>query len=231
MKILLTITAAIIALSGCTKTLVAEYNPNIKLNNANAIEKQKIAVFKFEDTRAWIDKKDEKSPSFIAKQGPWKFGLEYEGQAYEPVTAVLQDIFVKEFKTVGVDAFKADSDVAGAYKLEGKILNFEFENEAGLVTVTSRRHVSLALTLTDSNNVPVFSNELFNEIDRENEGMGVMHSTNVEKLMQGVLKTVMVSVVNRFNDKVSENVTVSVSINGTNINLETQNYSHLTAGL
>lgn len=222
MKVLFTALLSLFMLSGCTKAIMAEYDANIVLKDQNSISDQKVAVYPFEDERSWIDASDEKSKSFIAQQGVWKFGINYEGVDYLPVSDVLQDIFIKEFKYVGVDAFKATETVAGAYSLKGKILNFEFENEEGLFTVTSKRHVSLALTLEDPEGHPVFSNELFNALDRENEGLGVLHSTNVEKLMTGALKTAVTSVINRFNQELAKagEEEIIVTLNGVRLNMQ-----------
>ena len=48
------------------------------------------------------------------------------------------------------------------------------------------------------------TNELFSELDRENEGMAVMHGTNVNKLMIA-LKKVITSVVEKINAEYSFN--------------------------
>ncbi|WP_444956973.1 hypothetical protein [Microbulbifer sp. ZKSA002] len=209
---------AIIMLGGCTRTLVATYEPGVNLEH-NGISGTKLAVYQFEDSRSWIDKNDEKSKSFIGKQGAWKFGLKYEGIEYQPVAQILQDVFIKDFKMVGVDAFKGEGSTSPSYSLKGKILNFEFENETGLVTVTSRRHVSLVLTLSDKEGRVILANELFNEVSRENEGMGVLHSTNVDKLMKEALKEVVVSVINRTNTELAHVglEAMSVSLNDVDI--------------
>ncbi len=220
MKLKITIIfLAIAMLGGCTRALVATYEPGVNLDN-NSISGKKIAIYQFEDARAWIDPNDEKSKSFIGKQGSWKFGLKYENVEFQPVSMILQDVFIKDFKTIGVDAYKGeDSSSSTSYSLKGKILNFEFENETGVWTVTSRRHVSLALTLSDMEGNALLTNELFNEVSRENEGMGVLHSTNVDRLMKEALKKVVVSVINRTNTELSYLglETMSVNLNGTKI--------------
>lgn len=209
---------SIAMLGGCTKALVATYEPGQTLNNNN-ISGKKLAIYQFEDTRAWIDSDDAKSKGFIAMQDTWKFGLKYKGKEFQPVSAILQDVFIDEFKSVGMDAFKGEGVLSPTYSLKGKILNFEFANETGFVTITSRRQVSLALTLSDPSGKPLLANELFNEISRENEGMGVMHSTNVDKLMKEVLKKVVVNVVSRTNSELSYLgfKAVKVSLNGADI--------------
>lgn len=205
-------------LGGCTRAIVATYEPGIDLKN-NGIQGTKLAIYQFEDERAWIDSNDEKSKGFIAKQESWRFGLKYENVEFQPVTLVLQDVLIKEFKSVGVEAYKGEESSGPSYSMKGKILNFEFENEQGMFTVTSRRHVSLALTLADQKGKQILANELFNEVSRENEGGGVLHSTNVDKLMKDALKKVIVNVVNRTNSELSSfgvNA-VNVSLNGVDI--------------
>ncbi|MBV1878766.1 MAG: hypothetical protein KUG79_14085 [Pseudomonadales bacterium] len=222
MKLKITIVfLAIAMLGGCTRALIATYEPGVELEN-NRISGQKLAIYQFEDARAWIDSSDEKSHSFIAKQGSWKFGLKYEDIEFQPVSMILQDVFIKDFMTIGVDAYKGEESSLAAYSLKGKILNFEFENETGVWSVTSRRHVSLLLTLTDNKGNALLTHELFNEVSRENEGMGVMHSTNVDKLMKEALKKVVVRVINRTNTELSYLgfETMSVSLNGIKINTD-----------
>lgn len=208
---LLTLITIVSAVSGCTRSFKATYKEGLSINN-NSISGTKIAVNKFEDERAWIDSSDEKSYGYIAQQGPWKFGLTYDGQKYIPVATMLQNIFVKEFKALGADAFaNQDPGVRSQYNLSGKILNFEFENEVGMWTVTSRRHVSLALSLTNESGEKILTNELFSELDRENEGMAVMHGTNVNKLMIA-LKKVITSVVEKINAEYSFNGTTHIHV-------------------
>jgi len=222
--------SAIVMLGGCTKALDAKYEPGLDLKN-NHISGEKLAIYQFDDERSWIDSSNEKSKSFIAKQGPWMFGLKYENVEFQPVSTILQDVFIKDFKAVGVDAYKGGNSSSPSYSLKGKILNFEFENETGLVTVTSRRQVSIALTLLGKDGKPILANELFNEVSRENEGMGVMHSTNVDKLMKEVLKKVVVRVINQTNTELSclGLKAVNVSLNGAALDIS--NYSNPYAEL
>lgn len=216
-KILITL-LSIAMLGGCTRALNASYEAGVDLENNGIVGKQ-LAVYQFDDARSWIDPSDKKSQSFIGKQGSWKFGLKYEDVEFQPVALILQDVFIKDFRAVGVDAFKGEDATAPAYSLNGKILNFEFENETGVWTVTSRRHVSLVLTLSDQDGNTLLANELFNEVSRENEGMGVMHSTNVDKLMKEALKKVVVNVINRTNTELSYLglETMKVSLNGVDV--------------
>jgi hypothetical protein len=197
---ILSVLALLVLASGCTRSITVKYDQGIQLEN-NSLTNKTISVEKFEDQRAWIDSKDVKSQSFIAQQGTWKFGVEYDGNEYYPINSMLQDIFVRELNAAGSKAVSAAEEQDSEYTLSGQIMNFEFENETGFVTVTSRRHISIAVTLADKSGKPLFSNELYNELDRENEGMGVLHSTNVDKLMGNVLKKVLTSVLTRINSE------------------------------
>ncbi|WP_299004946.1 hypothetical protein [uncultured Shewanella sp.] len=210
---------SLVFLSGCTKTIDANYQSGINISN-NVLENKKIAVHEFEDLRAWIDTSDKKSPSFIAQQGVWRFGLSYQGTDYQKISYILQDIFINELQSVSADAFSFDKNLPFDYELKGKIINFEFENETGFVTVTSKRHVSLQLTLNDNLGQPVVYNEIFNEVDRENEGMGILHSTNVKKLLQNQLKKTITHAIEKFNIEVAKQGVsqVIVSLNGKTIN-------------
>lgn len=219
---ILALVAVSVALGGCTRALVADYREGMSLD-ANHINGQNLAVHKFQDKRAWIDGSDTKSQSFVGSQSPWKFGLKYKNVEYQAVSNVLQDVFIEEFKALGTNAFKAEDSSLSAFSLDGEILNFEFANEAGMWSVVSRRHVSLALTLTDPNGNVLMKNELFNEVNRENEGGVVRHSTNVDKLMTVALKKVVVAVVERTNAELAST--------GASLKFVTLNGQDITPGL
>jgi hypothetical protein len=198
---------ATVALSGCTRALQAEYRPGLEVPKTATVDT--LGIARFVDDRAWISGDDSKSASFIAQQGTWKFGISPDGKTYQPVTDFIQDIAVAEFNSAGVIATalkdKAPTNAAQmaelarkagtTHVLGGRILAFEFVNETGVWTVDSRRAVSLALTLASAARAPVFENKLLTENDRENEGMAVMHSTNVDKLVNGVFKKVLTQMV------------------------------------
>lgn len=198
---------ATVALSGCTRALQADYRAGLEVPKTATVDT--LGIARFVDDRAWVSGEDSKSASFIALQGPWKFGISPDGKTYQPVAEFIQGITVAEFKSAGVNATalkeKAPTDAAQmaelarkagtTHVLGGRILAFEFVNETGMWTVDSRRSVSLALTLTSAARGPVFENKLLTENDRENEGMGVLHSTNVDKLVNGVFKKVLTQVV------------------------------------
>jgi hypothetical protein len=169
-----------------------------------------------------IRQEDDKSRSFIAKQGSWRFGLTFEGQEFVPVSTVVQKLFVSELKEAGYDAVSAQKPISdAAYNLSGRIVTFEFENETGIVTVTSRRAVMLSLTLTDKQGKPVIDNQLIGDSDRENEGMGVMHSTNMDKLMNRVFKKVVTNVLGQMKAKLASSggAEIYITLNGMPVDL------------
>lgn len=207
----LTLLSSAVLLSGCTRSLAVKYDAGFK--DSPAVPKQKVAILPFEDGRPWVEAGNEKSPSFIGQQGAWRFGITYGDQEYVPVSTVVQSLFVDEFKAAGYDAFAAAQPAPAAYTLSGKIVTFEFENETGVFTVTSRRSVTLALTLTDRKGAKVVDGLLFSENDRENEGMGVMHATNVDKLFNRVFKKVVGDVLAKLQPQLAGSA-VRVSVNG-----------------
>lgn len=218
---LINLIGIILIMSGCTKSISAKYNSDMtRLSNASALENVSLGVAKFNDKRSWVDVKDAKSESYIALQSPWKFGMTYEGKDYIPVKDLVQTIFVKEFINAGINAKPIDhvlsklniTDIrdinkqANAdYILGGEILMFEFVNDAGVWTVTSRRTVALHLIMVKVTGEEVRFESIFNETDRENEGMGVMHSTNVDKLLNTVVKKVVNKVVQQVAAKMAFN--------------------------
>lgn len=216
------VSLAMLVAAGCTRSLEVKYTGGFdKAAGVQAASAQKIAILPFSDERSWVDKGDDQSKSFVAKQGAWKFGLTFENKEFFPISGLLQTLLVSEFKAAGYDAVASTAPSSSvAYNLSGRIVNFEFENETGLVTVTSRRIVTIALSLTDGSGKSVLDNQLFSETDRENEGMGVLHSTNVDKLMNRALKKVVTDVLTRLKPKLAfqENVEFRVTLNGIALN-------------
>ncbi len=211
------VAAAVVLTTGCTRSLEVKYNPGFAPSaGIKAQAKERVAIVDLTDARSWVDKSDEQSKTFFAKAGSWKFGLTYDGKDYVPVAKVVQSLFVEDFKSAGFDAFAAKEATPGAYSISGKVVVFEFENEKGVFTVTARRSVSLALTITGKDGAKLAADTLFTENDREGEGMGVMHSTNLDKLLHGPFKKVVGQVITKLQAKLvaSDPVEVHVSVNG-----------------
>jgi uncharacterized protein YlxP (DUF503 family) len=202
---------AAVLLTGCTRSLEYTYKPAVaRLGGADKAARMSIGVATFSDKRSWIDAGDEKGRSYIAQQDAWRFGITHDGREFIPVDELLQTLFVRELGNAGFQARPLDSvaskgtatalrdagSKAGAtFALGGDILVFEFVNEQGFWTITSRRAVTLALYLARVSDGQPVVDSTFTETQREGEGMGVMHTTNVDKLMNGVLKTVIQRVV------------------------------------
>lgn len=221
MKKLLVLIGLVIVtiLSGCTRSLYVAYQADAaRLSNASTLEKFSLGVAKFEDKRAWVEGGNPKSESFVALQGPWKFGLTYKETEYVPVKDILQDLLVQELMKAGFKAKALDKvlsksnsnaikelsrDNAIDYVLCGQLLTFEFVNEEGVWTVTSRRSATSNINLFKADNTEAVIDTVIAETDREGEGMGVLHSTNVEKLMDRVFKKVAQQVIQKISDKIS----------------------------
>lgn len=209
----------LLAVGGCTRSFDYVYNSDVqRLGNADKLASVSIGVATFQDRRPWIEPGKAKSESFIAQQGPWKFGLSHNGQSYTPVNKIVQEIFIREFNNGGLKAKpiaqivskenRADIRNLGSqngvdYVLGGEITVFEFVNETGAWTVTSRQSVSLSLILQSVRGDSTLVDETFAENARKNEGMAVLHETNVEKLMNGAFRSVVRKVVEQVATKLA----------------------------
>jgi len=197
-------------LCGCTRSFEAHYKQGMQ---PIVVKKQQdgnipnVGIAKFEDKRSFIRASDKKSSAYVATQSPWQFGLTYNNRQFIPVADFLQDVFISEFNNAGLKASKAGTEENFNYVLSGQIINFEFANDAGMWRVTSRRTVTVVLDLKRADSSTVFAGQLFNETDTENEGMGVLHTTNVDKLVNTVLKKVIVNVTNKVAESLAINAT------------------------
>lgn len=194
-------------LSGCTRSLESQYSASYSSDQkTTSISTAKIGIARLDDKRSWVSAGDEKSKSFVAQAGSWKFGLTFAGKEYTPSDIIVRTAISDEFRKLGASVTPieivlgssdlAKYDAAGTaakvdYVLGGDLIVFEFVNETGLVTVTSRRAVSLNLKLKRVNSSRLVVDQNYSQNDRENEGLGVMHATNVNKLMNGALKSVV----------------------------------------
>jgi hypothetical protein len=224
---------AVICLVGCTRSIEGQYTPSFaKGADQSALANARIGVAKLEDKRSWVESGDEKSKSFIGQAGSWKFGLTFSGKEFTPVDVIVRSAITEELRRAGAevtpidavlgakDVAKFDAAAAAAkvdYVLGGDLTVFEFVNEAGLVTVTSRRAVNLSIKVKKVGRTAFVLDQNFSQNDRENEGLGVMHSTNVNKLMNNALKQAVHKIVADVSTalKVPENrVSVSVELDG-----------------
>lgn len=231
--ILLSFIGIALTMSGCTKSIPVTYDADIaRLINADALNKFSLGVAKFEDKRACIDKTDAKSESYVSMQSSWKFGMTYQNKEYMPIKDIVQDIFVREFINAGINAKPIDhilskqniEDILNItkqdksdYLLGGEILIFEFFDDAGFWTVSSRRTVAINIILVKVNGEEVRLDVAYNETDRENEGMVVLHSTSADKLMNIVVKNVVNKVIQQVSSKMALNyndVLWKIALNG-----------------
>ncbi len=174
---------------------------------------------KFEDRRAWIDRTEPQSLAYVMQQGSWKFGLTHQGKEYVPVQDLVQAILIDEFKRAGLEQVTAIPEVLTkdavpamrtaaeqqrlGYVLGGRIHIFEIVNEVGVWTVTSRRAVTLEIHLLQASSGNLALDTTVSQLDRQGEGMGVMHSTNVDRLMNTVFRQVVTSVVEQVAAKLA----------------------------
>jgi hypothetical protein len=189
----------IIFIGGCTHALPTEYKDGIVLNNSNNLNGIKIAVYEFKDIRAIVDINNKDSYSFVSNQGMHHFGLKYKGLSLSKISFIVQDILIRELKKLGADAFKGEKTSTQAHIIKGEIINFEFDNEVGFSDVIATRHISINLSMNNSNGEELFSNRLINKLERVNEGMISHHEHNLHRLMNKVLKDVNEEIINLIN--------------------------------
>ena len=228
----LVVLALLVFLSaGCTKSLPINYSEGIEIEKINIINEKSIGITKFKDERSISKSTNIKSQSFIATQSPWQFGLTYENENYCPVNKIINRILYKEMKAAGFNVKNIDIIPANQnkqtlinisknesvdYILGGKILTFEFANDAGMWTVTSRQSVTLSLTLISSKGEVLFKNSTFSDSNSKNEGMAVLHSTNVDKLVNNVFKNVLKKVLIEISTELAvkvESISLNVEVN------------------
>jgi hypothetical protein len=214
----LAVVLAILSLSGCTQSLEMSYTPSLyRLPQAEQLRGVVLGVGKLEDRRPWVERSDPESHGYIMQQGAWRFGLTYQQKDYVPIADLVQALFVDEFTRAGVEARAipqvltkenpAAMRVAGeqhgaGYVLGGRVLVFEIVNEQGFWTVTSRRSVTLEINLVQVRGDRSFDSTV-TQNDRRDEGMGVRHSTNVDRLMNTVFRQVVTQVVEQVAAKLA----------------------------
>jgi hypothetical protein len=216
----LVVLLAVVAISACTQSLEMTYNPAAyQLPQPNQLRSVTLGIAKFEDRRSWINRSEAQSLAYVMQQGPWKFGLTYQGKDYVPVQDFVQMIFVDEFTRAGVEEVKAIPEVLTkdtvptmqtaaeqnrvAYLLGGRIHVFEIVNETGVWTVTSRRAVTLEITLLQASSGNLMLDATVSQLDRRGEGMGVRHTTNVDRLMNTVFRQVVTQVIEQVAAKLA----------------------------
>lgn len=192
--------------TGCTRAMKFTYKADSpRLERANDLERMSFGIGKFEDKRSWVQTGNPKSESFVGQAGTWRFGLHHNGKSYVPVNEAIQSLLVDELNSAGIHAKPIDAVISKQdaleikkqgeqngfnYVLGGEIMVFEFVNEEGFWTITSRRTAVLSLHLFRVRDEKFVLETTLSENERENEGMGVLHSTNVDRLMNTVFKKI-----------------------------------------
>lgn len=210
---------ALAAISGCTRSLEMTYTPSLyRLPQADQLRGIGLGVAKLEDRRSWVDRSELQSQGYVMQSGPWRFGLTYQKQEFVPVADLLQSLFVDEFVRAGIDAkpivqvltkdstpaLRAAGEQHGvAYVLGGRVHVFEIVNEQGFWTITSRRSVTLEINLVQVRSGDLVLDATLTQTDRRNEGMGVLHSTNVDRLMNTVFRQIVTQVVEQVAAKLA----------------------------
>ena len=224
-------------LAGCTRSIEVAYQVGTTRLPASSLDRATLGVAKFEDQRSWVDKEDPKSGSYVAQQGSWRFGMTYDQKDYTPAATLIQQILLTELANAGIsvkavdrvlskqnkrDIIKLEEQNRFDYLLGGEILVFEFVNEVGFWTITSRRAATISLLLVRTKDGENTIDKLFNESEREGEGMAVMHSTNLDKLVNGVFKKVAGQIVQEVAMKLgldSKNISLQLKYDGAEFEL------------
>lgn len=221
---------SLVLVSGCTRSIEMTYTPSLyRLSQADQLRGIVLGVGKLEDRRSWVDRSEVQSRGYVMQAGPWRFGLTHQKQEFVPVGDLVQSLFVDEFTRAGIETKpipqvltketapamrEAGGQAGAAYVLGGRVLVFEIVNEQNFWTVTSRRAITLEINLMQARSGDFVLDTTITQLDRRNEGMGVLHSTNVDRLMNTVFRQVVTQVVEQVAAKLAldpREVTVRVA--------------------
>jgi hypothetical protein len=216
---LLLVLLSLVALSGCTQSLEMTYTPSLyRLPQADQLRGVVLGVGKLEDRRSWVERSEPESQAYVMQQGAWRFGLTYQKKDYVPVADLVQMLFIDEFTRAGIEtkaipraltkddpaAMRAAGEQVGAsHALGGRVLVFEIVNEQGFWTVTSRRAITLEINLVQVTGGTLSFDSTVTHNDRRDEGMGIRHTTNVDRLMNTVFRQVVTQVVEQVAAKLA----------------------------
>ena len=212
-------TAALGALAGCAQSIEMRYNPALyQLTQADSLRGIPLGVAKLEDRRATLERSEPQCLSYVMRQGAYRFGMTYKGREFAPVADIVQGLFVDEFQRAGVEvkaipevltkdavpAMRAAGEQAGvAYVLGGRILVFEIVNQPGMWTIESRRSITLEINLARVTTGDLALDTTVSQNDARNEGMGILHTTSVDRLMNNAFRQVVVQVVEQVAAKLA----------------------------
>ncbi len=205
--------------AGCTRSYDARYQAGMpRLEGADGLRGVRLGIATFEDRRAGVEARDPQTRAYIAKAGPWRFGLSYKGKDYVPVAELTQAIFVEEFRRAGIEAgaiakvlgkgataaMRTAGEQAGSsHVLGGNVNVFEFENHDKFWYLESVRSVVLEIQLVGVHDGESLLDTSVAATDRGNEGAIVPHSSNVDQLMNRVFRLVVYQVVDKVAAKLA----------------------------
>ena len=209
---------AITALSGCTRSVPVSYQPSLyRLPQADQLKGIGLGVAKLEDRRTLVERSNPESLSYVMRSGAWRVGLTYQNQEYVPVADLVQMLFVDEFARAGVEAKtvpkiltkenQADMRAAGeqagtAYVLGGSLLLFEIVNQTNGWVVTSRRGITLAISLVRVRDGSVVLDKIVSASDQEETVAGAP-VRSLDRLMNSVFRRVVTQVVEEVSAKLA----------------------------
>ncbi len=201
----------LVGTSACTRSLEATYAPAMTpLEQADALRSARLGIARFQDVRRTVRADEPASSAYIASAGAWRFGLTYQGREMTPVADLVQSLFVEEFGRGGVrssplpevltkdalPAMRAAGERAVVdHVLGGRIAVFEFENEDKFWYVRSRRSVALEIHLLRVAEGALTLDTTATGTDEKDEGLGILHTTNVDRLLNRVFRLVVFKVV------------------------------------
>jgi len=209
---------AISALSGCTRSMPISYQPSLyRLPQADQLKGIGLGVAKLEDRRTLIERSNPESLSYVMRSGAWRFGLTYQNQEYVPVADLVQTLFVDEFARAGVETkavpkiltrenpadMRAAGEQAGmAYVLGGSLLLFEIVNATNGWVVTSRRGITLAISLVRVRDGSVVLDKIVSTSDQEESAAGAP-VRSFDRLMNSVFRRVVTQIVEEVSAKLA----------------------------
>lgn len=217
------VAVALVALAACTRSMDYDYKPNAYAPDGTRAVK--VGVLELDDKRSWVEPGNEKSKSFFMSAGAWRFGLSHGDKDYAPIGEIVQDILVDELKDDGfmASAVAGKSSAAASvarsagmnYVIGGDVQAFEVGMDPGFVTITTRKQVNINLSVYNAQGQLVDGPTNFAHSYNSNEGMAVMHSTNIDQLFNETLKPVMKRVVERLQSRLAQrDVQVNLVLNG-----------------
>jgi hypothetical protein len=211
----------ILLLIGCAsaKSYTFDYQASTALSpNAAALQKITIGIAKFEDKRAWVEKENLESESYVGHAGKIKTGLTYKKNDFTPVKDIFQDLLIQELTKAGFKAraldkvFSKDNlssikdfckDQAADYILGGQLLVFEFVNKPAIWTITSDKTVTVKLNLFKCDDAQMLIDTAIHETESQEYPMGVAISVNVNNLINDVFRKVAQQIVQKTDARIT----------------------------